>query len=241
MRRMLVATVVALSSFGMQACGASSGGSRDDARTDSTAASSTTASSAATPPTTAPSPRPAAGVHGYLNDGDNDASSDDDPDDRETPKVDNDSDAPEDNLHPENGSYHDKDDDVAVYGPRAGPSVERTIAALVRRYYAVAASGNGVKACSMMYSIFAEGMAEDYGQPPGPPYLRGKTCGAVMDRMFEHSREQLASRYVVTEVRVRGNSGFVLLGSRTQPASAMIVRRERGIWKINSLLGEPLS
>lgn len=241
MRRLLIAAVVALSSFGPLACGGSGGGARNDAQTGSTGVSSTGASSTGVSSTASSSSGAPAASDGYLNDGDNDPSSDNDPDDREAGKVDDDNDFPEDNTHPENDRYHDKDDNIAVYGPRASTAVERTIAALVGRYYAVAASGNGAKACAMMYSIYAEDMAEDYGQPPGPPYLRGKTCTAVVTHMFEHSRAQIASRYVVTEVRVKGNSGFVLLGSKTQPASAMFVRRERGVWKIHSLLGEPLS
>lgn len=224
--KVLVASIaVALSSQYALACGGADGGARTAARVASTSTGAPAVASATD------------ATRRYLNDGDNDPSNDNDPDNN---LPDDDNDAPEDNTHPGNGRYHDKDDNIAVYGPSASTADKRTIAALVKRYYAVAAAGDGGKACGMLYSVLATAVPEDFGRPPGPAYLRGKTCAAVMVRVFAHSRAKLKGTFAVTDVRVKGNHAFVLLGSKTMPASGMFMHREHGVWKIASLLGNPL-
>jgi hypothetical protein len=53
-------------------------------------------------------------------------------------------------------------------------------------------------------------------------------------------REGLAGGFAVTGVRVEGSEARALLGSRTLPASFVVVTRERGAWKIDELIGQPL-
>jgi hypothetical protein len=116
----------------------------------------------------------------------------------------------------------------------------RAITALVKRYYAVAAADDGARACSLMYSTFAEGVPEDYGQPPGPPNLRGKTCAVIMSKLFKQlPREPSAvlAKTEVTDVRVRGRWGFVQLHSSAMPTGEISAERERGTWKIQGLIG----
>ncbi len=233
MKWKLTVIVAGLASACVGACGSSDSKGPTTARATSTATASTSAS--------APSMSSMAPGQRYLNDGDKDPAGDEDLDDREAGKVDNDNDYPQDHLHPGNALYHDKDDEVEVYGRPASAEDMRAIATLVQRYYAAARTGDSTAACSMMYSVLAEAIPEDYGQPPGPAYLRGKTCNSVLSRLFEHSRSMLTGSYTVTGVRISGNRALVLLGSRTQPASSLFVKRERGVWKIDSLLGQPLT
>lgn len=138
-------------------------------------------------------------------------------------------------------NYRDSDDgSVVAYGHAAGAVDRRAITVLVQRYYAAAAAGNGATACALIYSIFAESIPEDYGQGPGPPYSRGKTCAVVMSKMFEHFHSQMSGAVVVTGVRVNGHQARALLGSSTEPAGFISAKRERGVWKIDQLVGEPL-
>jgi hypothetical protein len=76
---------------------------------------------------------------------------------------------------------------------------------------------------------------------PGPAYLRRATsCAEVMTRLLDHFHSRFAAAPTVTSVRSKSDEAYALLGSRTTPASYVILRRERGSWKINGLLGGPL-
>ncbi len=106
---------------------------------------------------------------------------------------------------------------IATYGHEAEGVERRVITALVERYYAAAAADDGARACSMLYSIIEEAVAEDYGQPPGPPELRGKTCAVVMSKIFKRVPRQpsaVLAHTQVTGVRVKGKRGFVQLDLR---------------------------
>jgi hypothetical protein len=93
----------------------------------------------------------------------------------------------------------------------------------------------------MMYSVFAESVVEDFGEAPGPAYLRGaKTCQAVTTLLFEHERAQLAGTVRVTGVRVDDRTASALIGSSSMPASRIGLKRELGAWKIEGLIGTPL-
>lgn len=168
---------------------------------------------------------------------------DDDSSSNATPgnlSKDNDSDYDND-LKREYTGYHDSDDGSVVdYGHVANPADLLAITKLVNRYYAVIATGNGAVACSMMYSIFAEAVVEDYGQPPGPAYSRGKTCAGVMNKILAHFHAMLVPHRRVTGVRVDGRRGRALVGSREAPAWYIYVKKERGTWRIISLLGQAL-
>src|SRR5258705_4632253 len=77
-------------------------------------------------------------------------------------KYDNDADF--DNDTHENTGYYDGDDNrIRAWGHAPSAADRGTIAALVNRYFAAAAAGDGAKACPLMYSILEEAIAEDYG------------------------------------------------------------------------------
>jgi hypothetical protein len=177
----------------------------------------------------------------YLNDGDRDPTNDEDSDDIGGKKVDEDNDLREDHLPVQNQSYHDGDDDLVRFGEPASAADRRAITSVFKRYQAAAVAEDGVTACHLLYSSFAEAIPEDYGQPPGPSYLRGgKTCQAVMTMLFRHSHDELTSAFDVTGVRVVRNQGVALLGSRKAPASYLDMRRERDVWKVGALIAAPV-
>jgi hypothetical protein len=158
----------------------------------------------------------------------------------------NDSDADSDSDSPtlESKAYHDSDDRADVtWGRRASASEARVATALVKRYYADAAAGDGAKACLLIYTLFAEAIPEDYGQPPGPPALRGKSCAVVMTKLFAQEHERLladSASMRVTGVRVLGNQGRVLLGFTTTPASYLLLHKQRGGWRISGTIAVAL-
>lgn len=156
---------------------------------------------------------------------------------------DDDNDTDNDLLDNAKYGYYDRDDaSTRTYGHAAGTADRRAITALVGRYYAAAAAGDGATACSLIYSTFARAIPEDYGHnSAGPAYLRAaKTCPAIMSLLFKHFHGQLAGAFRVTGVRVGDARAFALTGSATGPASLVEVRREQGAWKIDTLLGNPL-
>lgn len=183
---------------------------------------------------------PRAPVSGYLNDGDNDPSADGDLDDRGGKHADNDRDEPQDNEPTQNNSYHDSDDSpVSSYGHAAGPADTKAVAATVERYYARESAGDGAGACALMAPAYARSVPVDYGQAPGPAYLRGaKTCPAVMTRLL--ARSHVSDPIHVTAVRLGGAHATAMVGSSDLPASYIGLVRRHGAWWIQSLLAVPL-
>lgn len=126
---------------------------------------------------------------------------------------------------------------ILHYGRLAGAQDRAAVSALVKRYSAAAKAHDGAAACTMIYSPMAESVAEDYGQPPGPSYARGKTCAVVMSKLFLHAdrRRPIAAPAAIT-VRVKGNQSYAILSYRHAAASYAPLRRERGRWKLTTLL-----
>jgi hypothetical protein len=142
------------------------------------------------------------------------------------------------------GSYYDRDDNsFRAFGHAARPADRKAITALVRRYIAVAAAGDGASACTLLYSALAKAVPETYGQPPGPAYLRGKTCAEVTTKLYARDHEQLHAylrTLEVTGVRLDHNTGLVVLRFTGLPGRRIEVERERKGWKIGALLDREL-
>jgi hypothetical protein len=140
-----------------------------------------------------------------------------------------------------NTVYHDEDDEQAVrFGHAASASQARAVTALVKRYYAVAATGDGAKACTMLLPSFAKAVPLEYGKY-GPSYLHGgKTCAGVMTRLFAHARRELAASVQVTNVRVSGPTALAFLGSKKMRASSIVLHRQGSGWRIAQVLGSTL-
>jgi hypothetical protein len=133
----------------------------------------------------------------------------------------------------------DSDNNDYAYGRPANAADKRAVRALVKRYYTAAAASDGTKACSLIYSIFAEEIPEVYGEPPGPSALRGSTCAAVMSKLFKQNHHQLVvdlAELKVTDVRVKRHHALALLSFKAMPPRDIRVHRERRAWKIDELL-----
>ncbi len=132
-------------------------------------------------------------------------------------------------------------DENHVFGVPADVRDARSAAALLKRYYRAAAAHDGKAACAMMYSSWAESVAVDYGSGGSGTSSPGATCAAVMSEMFAHEHARLVGQSAglrVVAVRVLGSRGSVQMrfGSGRQ-RSYMELRRERGAWKIDRLIG----
>lgn len=147
----------------------------------------------------------------------------------------------------------DKDNDIGApgddtnhneilnYAHAASAADKQAVTALIKRYYAAAAAGDGAKACSMLYVTFAESVAEDYGrESAGSSYLKqGKTCPEVLTLLFKHFHSQLTAELPllkVRRVRLNEHHGLVVLGFGTMPERQIPVLRERHTWKVVALL-----
>lgn len=213
----------------LTACGGQSVDPTSASRAKSTEGHSSASSSAF------PVPRKAFGDYDKDDYG---AGDDADNDDSHTPKDrDNDSDNP-------TGSYFDGDDrHVLDYGRAVSIPERRAIAGLVKRYYAAAAAGDGTAACKMLVASLANSVAEDLGRPPGPDYLRGDSCDAVMSKVFELNHAQLSAynaEFDVAAVRSEHDSGVVVMDFKGLPGRSLLIRREQGAWKIGELLDDEL-
>ncbi|HEY3885384.1 MAG TPA: hypothetical protein VGL62_09275 [Vicinamibacterales bacterium] len=189
--------------------------------------------------TTKTDPTPSrASPAGYRNDGDNDVIGDADDDNNH----DNDHDNSEDHVRDDNGDYHDSDDTAVTFGHAANSAETRAVTAVVQRYYAVAASGNGAKACTLLIPGLAATVVEDYGfGSAGPADLRsGHTCPEVLELLFESQRALLRSGVNVTAVRILEDNAVALLGSRVTPAASIPLEYRHGAWAIDAIIGSVL-
>jgi hypothetical protein len=132
--------------------------------------------------------------------------------------------------------HNDDDAHVLNYGHAASPTDEREAVALVKRYFALAATGDGAQACRLLVPLLAETVAEQDGGSPG---LRGRTCGVVVSKLFIRDHRVLAEKDAhlkVIEVRVNGDKGLILLDFTEIPEVRQILeRRVDGAWKLHEL------
>ena len=159
-------------------------------------------------------------------------------------------------LHEDNDAdtniYNEETDDQRTreFGKAASPEDTKAVIALVRRFYAAAAAGDGAAACSLMAPSLARdaGLSEaaEAAHPPvpGAPNLHGDPCPTVMSLLFKEDHEQLVAEsatLVVTGVRVEGAHGLALLGFKTMPERWILVAREHGAWTIDAPLDSELT
>ena len=163
--------------------------------------------------------------------------SDHDNDDATPSDRDNDSDNP-------SHSYYDSDDNsVRRFGHAASASERKAIVALVKSYFAAAASSDGAKACTLIYPSLAGTLPEDLAEA-GPAYLRGtKTCPKIMSRIFAQNHAQFsayAAKLDVADVRLLHGYGLVVLAFKTLPGRQIEIKREHGTWKLFAVVDREL-
>jgi hypothetical protein len=141
---------------------------------------------------------------------------------------------------------HDSDhgNDDYRYGHAASRADVQAIEALMAAYYSAGARKDGRAACRLLYSLFAEEIPELYGEPPGPPSLKGKTCVAVMKKFFEQHAERFArdARTLrVTTVRIKRLRSIVIMSVKGMLRRDILVHREHKAWKVDELIDTELA
>lgn len=144
-----------------------------------------------------------------------------------------------DNDRPGNNRYDTDNDSVSTYGHTAAAADIQAITALFRRYYALAAAGDGARACSMVYWLFAETVVEEHDRGKGPSSLRGNTCAQVASKLFKQRHREAVEDVAtlqVARVRLNGNQGMALVRFGATRERDVLVHRDRGAWKMSVLL-----
>jgi hypothetical protein len=139
------------------------------------------------------------------------------------------------------GPPYDADNDaVPTYGRAAGKADARAVAAIVRLYYAAAATDDGRAACSLLQPTAAEALVEQYGPRKGPPELRGTTCAQIASRLFKRYRRELtegAATLEVPIVQVRDGRAWAVVDlGRPREYVAFLHRAGTG-WKLTAMPG----
>jgi hypothetical protein len=142
------------------------------------------------------------------------------------------------------GHSNREDKSVLDFGHAANAGQSRAINSLIKRYYTVAVAENGSKACSMLYSTYAETVPGVYGiSPPGPTWARGTSCPAVLTSVFKHFHKQLAVRLPklkVSRIRIKERQGVVILSFGALPEREIRIVRERHTWRVLALIDNQL-
>lgn len=135
----------------------------------------------------------------------------------------------------------DADDNAILdFGHAATPRQRSELVTMIRRYYVVAAAGEGAKACAMFYSATAREVLteqDDWG-------VSGTTCATVMSKIF-HRRHRwiVAALNSLKVVRVRTDdlNAFMVLRVAASPlAREFSARHVAGAWKVTKPLDSPM-
>ncbi len=138
------------------------------------------------------------------------------------------------------GTY-DRDDIPTLYfGHDASPADRRAVVGLVRSYYTAVAADNGTRVCSLTSPLISESLVEKSDQSQGTPSPQAETCATAMSRLLKSQRHGRQSpdgemHHKVIEVRVNGRKGLALMGRASRVEASLMVLREEGAWKVDTL------
>jgi hypothetical protein len=138
----------------------------------------------------------------------------------------------------DDGDNNDDDNQVLYYGHAPSAAERRPIVALVTSYYTAAAAEDGAKACALLMPFVAESVVEDIGHSPG---LQGKTCAAVMSKLFRAHHALLSgesSTLKFYSVRAGDGKALTVLSVANLPEVRQLIERRdsSGAWRVLSLL-----
>lgn len=132
---------------------------------------------------------------------------------------------------------NDDDYHVLDFGHVADAADNQTIKSILVRYFAIAASGDGARACSMLTPFIAESVVEVDGHAP---VLRGHSCAVVMSKLFKQHHVELVGKSAglkVVRVGVEGDRSIVALEFSEIPVVRQIsLRRVGNRWTVLDLL-----
>jgi len=129
------------------------------------------------------------------------------------------------------GGRYDKDNDATFqWGPPASAADRRAVVALIKRYYEIAAAGDGAKACSMLDPLIVEMVAE------AEPH---HGCAHNIAKLFAQRHRQLVedlSSFRVLTAQRRENRVAVLIDFAPTRLWQVYARRTHGAWRMDTPL-----
>jgi hypothetical protein len=123
------------------------------------------------------------------------------------------------------------------YGQPASAADTRAVGDAVKRYYAVAATGDAAKACSMVTLGAMKAILIQYGASHTGSASQGKACETVVSSILKRRRGQLAAPIGINGVLRSGNHAYAIFNSRTMPDSMIALERQPGGWVVSDAIG----
>lgn len=151
-------------------------------------------------------------------------------------KSDGDNDADE---HRRDVSNDDELELVRASRSGATAAERREVTAMVKRYFAAAAAGDAPTACSMLMSSLAAAVAAQSTSKSGGPSCAA-SLALLLSRQHEHLAGEQVASMIVTGVHVSGATAYATLGFRNAIESEVVLQRQGGSWKMNSLFDSSL-
>jgi hypothetical protein len=128
---------------------------------------------------------------------------------------------------------------VRTFGHEAKAADAAAITTVVRDYLAARAGGDSARACSLLASRIAQGLARFAAAVPN---LQDRSCAGMLARLSSQPSSQAPAQFSpprVTGVRIEGERAFVLYRGAHDARLAMPMVRESGAWKVGELTTGP--
>jgi hypothetical protein len=139
--------------------------------------------------------------------------------------------------NPRGGRDKDDNPELPLLGHAPTAAEIPAIIGEAKRYFAVAASGDGRKACTMIVPSVAQAVALNFGRFGFPYARKAKTCQETATLIFKHLHHRLSTPVAAMNVLVNGEHAYVLLGSRTMPTGFISLLRWHGAWLMDEPIG----
>jgi hypothetical protein len=141
-----------------------------------------------------------------------------------------------DDDRPGSGRHDPDNDQSSSFGMPATVAQQRTFEAAIRRYYAVAAAGDGAHACSLLYWLAAEKLVNEQQQGRlGPARSCARLAAAQFDARHAELRED-ARELTLAEARVRERRAVALVIFAARRERLVPLHLEGSTWKMDVLL-----
>jgi hypothetical protein len=126
---------------------------------------------------------------------------------------------------------------VLDFGKPSSQQDLTSVEALLKLYYERAAADDGAGVCRLLTPTLVGGVVEDLGHAPGPPELRGNTCGAVLTKVYRTNQAALEEYVPLLKVRrlgVKGNQAIAVLDFPGHPTRDIGVEKLHGKWYLEA-------
>jgi hypothetical protein len=141
-----------------------------------------------------------------------------------------------DDDRPGSGRHDPDNDQSSTFGLPATVAQKRMFEVVIRSYYAVAAAGDGARACSLLYWLAAETLVNEQKQGKlGPARSCARLAAAQFDVRHAELRED-ARELALAEARVRERRAVALVVFAARRERLVPLHREGSTWKMDVLL-----